>query len=567
MSSNLSSILARLDELAAYDGPWRPLRDEIPLLRTRLHELREREMRMDDLLVVALVGGSGVGKSTFLNALAGDQLAATSEYRPCTSVPCVYQPPGAAFGPAEWNRVYGSALENLVIIDTPDSDTIARHHRDMVGAALTQCDLIMICGSPEKYLDEATWSLLRPLRDERTLVCVETKADTEAESIREHWLARLHEQGFAPREYFRVSARRTLDRKLTGRLAGHDEFDFPRLEAYLRSELSTEQVRRIKRSNAYGLLAKTLATLHERVGARAEDLEALGARLSECDKKATKETCARIGSRLFAEPHLWNFALGREVSLRAKGVVWTAYRVLEALRTLPARVAGVLRWIPRESAGRQAVALLSEQSLLSDDVDIVTPDVRDCYGQYHSELAVHLARAGFAHASPDAGFDAFSENVRHRLAVLLRGPARDRIVARARLLTSWPATFLADALPVVFVAYAGYRIVNFYFAGITLTGDYFLHAGAVLAILLGVELLVLSTLSRFFAWSARASATRDLRTSLLAGGIAFAPERKALEDALAAAQAIETLRGELAAGRTEPTEPRAAAVDQPVTRV
>jgi len=552
VSNSLSTILARLDELASYAGPWRPLRDETFLLRTRLAELRERETRLDGLLVVALVGGSGVGKSTFLNALAGDQLAATSEYRPCTSAPTVYQPPGAAFGPESWNRIYGSALENLIILDTPDSDTIVREHRDMVAAALSQSDLIMLCGSPDKYLDEATWSLLRPLRDERTMVCVETKADVGSESVRDHWLERLQEQGFSIADYFRVSPRRTLDRKLTGRAPDDTEFDFPRLEQFLRQELSVEQVRRIKRSNAYGLLAKTLGTLHERVGSQAPKLEALYKTLVECDKKTTKETCAIVGRRIFAEPHLWNFALGKEIGLRAKGVVGTLYRVLEALRTLPARMSGWLRWTPYASAGRQAASLLTEQSLLSEDIDIASPDVRDCYGQYHSELAVQFARAGFDREDSEAGFEAFAEGVRKRLADLLRGAARDRVVARARLLTCWPAALLADLPPIAFIGYAGYRIVGDYFEGITLTGDYFLHASAVLAILLAVELLVLSTIARLFAWSARSRATRDLRTALLAGGVAFAPERAALAEALEKARSVESLHRELTAGRVEP---------------
>jgi hypothetical protein len=552
VSNSLSTILARLDELASYEGPWRPLRDETPLLRTRLAELRERETRLDGLLVVALVGGSGVGKSTFLNALAGDQLAATSEYRPCTSVPAVYQPPGAAFGPEAWNRIYGSALENLIILDTPDSDTIEHEHRDMVIAALSQCDLIMLCGSPDKYLDEATWSLLRPLRDERTMVCIETKADLGTASVREHWLERLKEQGFSITDYFRVSPRRTLDRKLTGRAPADDEFDFPRLEKFLLHELSAEQVRRIKRSNAYGLLAKTLSTLIERVGSRASDLETLREALAACDKDTAKETCAIIGRRIFTEPHLWNFALGKEISLRTKGIVGTLYRVIEALRSLPARMSGWLRWTPYSGAGRQAASLLTKQSLLSDDIDIATPDLRDCYAHHLSELTLKFARAGFDHLDADAGFDTFTESVQKRLASLLRGAARDRVVARARLLTSWPMTLLADALPLAFVGYAGYRIVTSYFEGETLTGDYFLHAGAVLAMLLAAELLVLSTVARFLAWSARSRATRDLRTALLAGGAAYAPERAALDDAIERVLSVESLHRDLAAGRVEP---------------
>ena len=539
MPQPIADIYRQLETVAEYSGPWKPLRQETERLRLRLDELREREDRLDDVLIVALVGGSGVGKSTLLNALAGDELAQTSEFRPCTAIPTLYHPPGAKLDfAADWRRVSGSALENLVLVDTPDSDTIVTEHRERVIEVLAKCDLILMCADAEKYLDEATWSLLRPLRDERTIACVETKASA-APSIREHWLARLAQEGFAVGEYFRVNSLRSLDRKIAGAEIGPDEYDFASLENFLQHELGRERIARIKRSNTAGLLSKTLATLRERVGTHGDALHTLQEDVERAATEMTRDGFVLVRKRLFAQPHLWNYALGKEIGARSKGIVGTLYRLLETIRTLPARFSGWSLLPGKPRMGHRAASLLADNELIDESLDLASGELSNDYLGRQSDLSVHLTTAGFDRVEGN-GYEEYTKELNARIAEVLRGPARERIVARARQLTGWPVVILSDAPPLAFIAYSAYLYVRDYFLDPLLGPSFFLNALLVFGIILAVELFLLSVLARFAAWSARRAAIRDLQAALTGNSAAFGPERQAVADALQAVTVIET---------------------------
>ena len=115
-----------------------------------------------DAYVLALVGGTGVGKSSLLNAIAGDVVSTASVRRPTTSEPVAWIPRAekAALGPLlDWLEVdqvsehEAAEAGPVAILDLPDVDSIAVAHRARVEALLPLVDGVAWVTDPEKYAD------------------------------------------------------------------------------------------------------------------------------------------------------------------------------------------------------------------------------------------------------------------------------------------------------------------------------------------------------------------------------------------------------------------------------
>jgi GTP-binding protein EngB required for normal cell division len=127
-------------------------------------EANERLGIAPDAYVVALVGGTGVGKSTILNALGGEVVSPAGARRPTTGTPVAWVAKDAVddvrplldhLGVGD-PRVHSNVdLGRVVVLDLPDLDSIEAGHRSQVEAVLPKLDVVAWVTDPEKYADAA----------------------------------------------------------------------------------------------------------------------------------------------------------------------------------------------------------------------------------------------------------------------------------------------------------------------------------------------------------------------------------------------------------------------------
>ena len=170
-------------------------------VRATCARVRERLELGVDQTVVALAGGTGSGKSSLFNAIAGLEFAEVGVKRPTTSrvTACVW---GSDGGPLlDWLGVGSSdrieresaldgereaPLRGLVLLDLPDHDSVSPEHREVVDRVIPLSDLIVWVVDPQKYADDAlhTGYLRRLGGHEASMVVVLNQVDTLPVDVR-----------------------------------------------------------------------------------------------------------------------------------------------------------------------------------------------------------------------------------------------------------------------------------------------------------------------------------------------------------------------------------------------
>ncbi len=156
--------------------------------RHAAQEARTRLAFPGSTFVLALAGGTGSGKSSLLNALAGTEVSRAGATRPVTAEPVAWVPAARAAELApllDWvgaGRVVthdNPRFAGVCLLDLPDADSVERANRARVDLVLPRVDAVCWVLDPEKYNDRVLHEeYLRPLaRHARRMVFVLNRID------------------------------------------------------------------------------------------------------------------------------------------------------------------------------------------------------------------------------------------------------------------------------------------------------------------------------------------------------------------------------------------------------
>ena len=217
-TNSVASAAQQLDEmctLAARDLDERTL----GRIRELIDVTSERSEVDPSWCVIGMLGGTGAGKSSLVNALSGGEVVMAGVRRPTTNEACAVLPRGRE--PQEllgWLGI-GRRVEapealpgDTVLVDLPDIDSVEASHAEITDRLASRVDALVVVVNPQKYADARLhdeW-LARLRSSHASVTVVLTHIDTvsmlERESIEQDLRRLLGERGLANAEVFAVSS-------------------------------------------------------------------------------------------------------------------------------------------------------------------------------------------------------------------------------------------------------------------------------------------------------------------------------------------------------------------------
>ena len=217
----MSDIVSALDTLDLAIGRAEGIVEDVDVKAAAVlaEQIRDRRGFIGQTLVVALAGGTGSGKSSLLNALAGRNIAETGVLRPTTERALAWIPADPEPGVVELldrldieERYEQHSLPGVAVIDLPDHDSIVLQHQQIVDRLLPEVDAVVWVFDPQKYRDplihDAYIARLLEYQDQFLFVLnqIDLLGQHDLQEIRADLVRSLQEDGVTTPRLFDLAA-------------------------------------------------------------------------------------------------------------------------------------------------------------------------------------------------------------------------------------------------------------------------------------------------------------------------------------------------------------------------
>ncbi len=553
-AASFDLLVENLDRWVRSAPAWPPARGvqaEWDGVRPRLEAARHDLARV---LVVGVVGGTGTGKSTLVNALAGGEVTAAGDVaRPTTINPVVVAArdvdvswlPLDAMG-ARLVRSDSPAVATIVLVDCPDPDTQdlpghpvvdtsrpsgGNRNRDLLEAVLPACDVLLLASTAQKY---RSWIVAREVAafaPGRPLLFVQTHASRDPD-IRADWRKELESQGFDVPRIFRVDGVDAAERAASGL---EPDAGFRDLVAAINDELVGRAARRVRRTGAVDLAAWFTRQAREACGGFQPAVAALSVGVTSETRRLEGILAKAIRETLHGNRAAWQRLIGDDVVARWHGGPFAAFlHVTSALASLWSRIRPTGGLVGRLLAGQSVTAAAREAGWHAvEELGLPSGEIE----QTRSVLSGLAVRAGMT--EPLVGRSRLSvDRAEAATATVVDRAGRwlatgiDQLVAQRRRhvgqpIVHWTFEALFSGLVITVLGRAGW---NFFYGnlweGRPVSGIGFLEEAIVWVILWGFAL----------RWAVFALVRRGLDRDI-----------RGLVDSLAASRVVEPLIADFAA--------------------